>query len=278
MNRKEEFINEFKKYRNSDYLEGEKKINRGGTNFFNESSLSIRKTLLQLANSIKEIENDFTNDTASVLALSSQITEMDRNCFVEDFKSTVEAVENQINELNNKVSSSFRGQYLQYTITILNYLTSLLSCVKMDFQTMLHRRESERRKWRERMLTSIKNTDELNGIIKNTVEIKDENIVVTPKYKQKLLTERDILLQDIFHTNQHLNQADKYIQNISILLKSYNELISEQNVMIENIRENIETSQDNFEVGTAYVKRSTKRSIHFYLSIIIIVLGLMLLF
>lgn len=278
MNRKEEFINEFKKYRNSDYLEGEKKINRGGTNFFNESSLSIRKTLLQLASSIKEIENDFTNDTASVLALSSQITEMDRNCFVEDFKSTVEAVENQINELNNKVSSSFRGQYLQYTITILNYLTSLLSCVKMDFQTMLHRRESERRKWRERMLTSIKNTDELNGIIKNTVEIKDENIVVTPKYKQKLLTERDILLQDIFHTNQHLNQADKYIQNISILLKSYNELISEQNVMIENIRENIETSQDNFEVGTAYVKRSTKRSIHFYLSIIIIVLGLMLLF
>ena len=285
MNRLDEFFSYISE--NENIRDVSSLLKQRTSNPFNEASQQIAYSIQLVQESINENVSPFIDEYNSILSFGSSMTDEEREQFIQDTNKSIQEIEDCITELAKSVKEGkmgLKGQALDHSVVVFQILDKSLNKVRQQIDYLriqrsisLNRAKSANTPLEAPM--SPAHIVKKNAYTLPNPEIKEKRMPeINSQYERSLLQEHDNIVAELIDFNSQLKAADEKVENIGMIMRSFNELVSSQNQQIRIIKKDVETAQANYEeahqqLNIAFDKAKFQ---HLWMAIVVIILGLLL--
>jgi methyl-accepting chemotaxis protein len=241
------------------------------TSPFNESASAISRLILSIGDSIDEHSEAFIDKYESFLARKSAMSDEQREVFVGQITSSISNAESLIAQLAEKINSGkirFQGDALDFSAEVFRALDHRLARVRQQFAALRAAREKIKMRFSPNLSRSTH------------LQIERPELPKIPEpFAQSLALEHQTVLDELLSDHARVIRVETAGEELATLQRIYNELVAAQTETIRVIRGNMEGAAVDYEEGadTLNVVADRTKWRHFWISMIIIILGLMLL-
>ena len=215
------------------------------------------------------------------------MTDDERDQFLEDINKSIGQIESCISELAESVKSGkmgLKGQAIDHSMSVFQILDNSLTNVKKEVEMMkvqrsvaISRAKNAAPSMPIGQLSSGKYKNARTAQTGITMQAKT-NVEVAPQFERSLAQEHDNIVEELLDFNSQLNQADEKVENIGMIMRSFNELISSQNQQIRIIKQDVEKAQENYQEAHQQINKSIDKNTlkNLWMAALIFVLGIVL--
>lgn len=222
-----------------------------------------------------EISDDFIDSECTVISKKSTMAETERTEWLNEFHHQLQEFRNQAATLfqtmqKGSISESEKQASAQVFKTIEFYVQQFNE--KLRF--MVQRRQET---------LNIVQQAMNQGKVRSTIHAipQDNNIdtPIDPSFAQSLKRRHDIIT-DLTQTSQQLNSVETVLSEIQAMHVLFNELLEEQNMKIDMIKDNLDEAHDNYESALPQIDKARERAKfqHLWMSLVMFLLGLNLIY
>ena len=257
------------------------------SNPFNEASEQIAYSIQLVQESINENVSPFIDQYNSILSFGSSMTDEEREQFIQDTNKSIQEIENCITELAQSVKEGkmgLKGQALDHSVAVFQILDKSLNSVRQQIDYLRIQRSISLNRAKsantplEAPLTPTQIVRKNAHTLQNFDMHEKKKPDITSQYERSLIQEHDNIIAELMDFNSQLKAADEKVENIGMIMRSFNELVSSQNQQIRIIKKDVETAQANYEeahqqINIAFDKAKLQ---HLWMAIVVMILGIFL--
>ena len=259
------------------------------SNPFNEASEKIAASIQLIQESIQETSASFIDQYNAILSYCSSMSDDERQKFIQETNDSIQEIENCITDLAKNVNDGkmrLKGQAIEHSVAVFQILDKQLNQARRDLDYLrLQRYISLNRSKNANTpaappLAPQQMVRKYAATVNGPIEPAEQMPEINEQYQRALLQEHDNIVAELIDFNSQVRIADEKVENIGLIVSSYNELLASQNQQLRVIQSQVEQTQSNYQEAHAQLKIAIDKAQmkHLMLAIIVFIMGLLLLY
>ena len=259
------------------------------SNPFNEASEKIAASIQLIQESIQETSASFIDQYNAILSYCSSMSDDERQKFIQETNDSIQEIENCITDLAKNVNDGkmrLKGQAIEHSVAVFQILDKQLNQARRDLDYLrLQRYISLNRSKNANTpaappLAPQQMVRKYAATVNGPIEPAEQMPEINEQYQRALLQEHDNIVAELIDFNSQVRIADEKVENIGLIVSSYNELLASQNQQLRVIQSQVEQTQSNYQEAHTQLKIAIDKAQmkHLMLAIIVFIMGLLLLY